>query len=75
MLDSLDAHGLHGLCFYDSGARSFYNTRHAIFAPEDMAGMKVRVPNSDIYVEMVRALGANPTLFPLERSTSLWCRA
>jgi TRAP-type C4-dicarboxylate transport system substrate-binding protein len=29
-----------------------------------MAGMKVRVPNSDIYVEMVRALGANPTPIP-----------
>ena len=64
MLDSLDAHGLRGLCFYDSGARSFYNTRHAIRAPEGMAGMKVRVPNSDIYVEMVRALGANPTPIP-----------
>ena len=64
VLDSLDAHGLRGLCFYDSGARSFYNTRHPIRAPEDMAGMKVRVPNSDIYVEMVRALGANPTPIP-----------
>jgi TRAP-type C4-dicarboxylate transport system substrate-binding protein len=29
-----------------------------------MAGMKVRVPNSDIYVEMLRALGANPTPIP-----------
>lgn len=64
VLDSLDAYGLRGLCFYDSGARSFYNTRHPIRVPEDMAGMKLRVPNSDIYVEMVRALGANPTPIP-----------
>lgn len=64
VLDSLNVHGLQGLCFYDSGARSFYSTRRAIRTPEDMAGMKVRVPNSDIYVEMVRALGANPTPIP-----------
>jgi tripartite ATP-independent transporter DctP family solute receptor len=64
ILDSLSEHGLRGLCFYDSGARSFYNTQRPIHAPEDMVGMKVRVPNSDIYVHMIRALGANATPIP-----------
>ena len=64
ILDSLSEHGLRGLCFYDSGARSFYNTQRPIRAPEDMVGMKVRVPNSDIYVHMIRALGANATPIP-----------
>lgn len=64
ILDSLSEHGLRGLCFYDSGARSFYNTQRPIRSPEDMAGMKVRVPNSDIYVQMIRALGANATPIP-----------
>tara|TARA_R110000868_G_scaffold101630_2_gene279685 strand:- start:3509 stop:4510 length:1002 start_codon:yes stop_codon:yes gene_type:complete len=61
ILASLEPHGLIGLCFYDSGARSFYNTRHPIQTPADLAGMKIRVQNSDLYVAMVQALGANPT--------------
>jgi tripartite ATP-independent transporter DctP family solute receptor len=61
VLASLDKHDLIGLCFYDSGDRSFYNTRRAIRSPADMAGMKLRVQNSNLYVAMVRALGADAT--------------
>ena len=64
ILDAMSAQGLHGLCYYDSGARSFYNTRRPIRTPEDMKGLKLRVQNSDIYVAMVSALGANPTPIP-----------
>ncbi|MEO1079877.1 MAG: TRAP transporter substrate-binding protein [Pseudomonadota bacterium] len=64
ILDAMLPQGLRGMCFYDSGARSFYNTVRAIHAPEDMAGMKIRVTNSDVYVAMVKALGANPTPIP-----------
>lgn len=65
ILQSLEPHGLVGLCFYDSGARSFYNTRHPINTPDDMRGMKIRVQNSDLYVAMIRALGADATPMPL----------
>lgn len=61
ILASLEQHGLIGLCFYDSGARCFYNTRRPIRTPADLSGMKIRVQNSDLYVAMVQALGANPT--------------
>ena len=64
ILDAMSAQGLHGLCYYDSGARSFYNTKRPIRTPEDMKGLKLRVQNSDIYVAMVSALGANPTPIP-----------
>lgn len=64
LLDAMSAQSLHGLCYYDSGARSFYNTKRPIRTPEDMSGMKIRVQNSDIYVSMVSALGANPTPIP-----------
>ncbi|HZD54256.1 MAG TPA: TRAP transporter substrate-binding protein [Woeseiaceae bacterium] len=64
ILDSMEPHGLKGLCYYDSGARSFYNTRRPIHTPEDMHGLKIRVQNSNIYVAMVQALGANPTPIP-----------
>lgn len=61
VLRSLEPHGLIGLCFYDSGARSFYNTKRPIRTPEDMAGMKFRVQNSDLYVSLIQELGGNPT--------------
>lgn len=61
ILASLVPHDLVGLCFYDSGQRSFYNTRRPIRTPDDMQGMKIRVQNSDLYVAMIRALGADAT--------------
>lgn len=61
ILQSLTPHGLIGLCFYDSGARNFYNIRGPIYTPDDLRGLKLRVPNSDLYVSMIEALGANPT--------------
>lgn len=64
ILDAMLPYGLRGMCYYDSGARSFYNTQRAIRSPDDMAGMKIRVPNSDVYVAMIEALGANPTPIP-----------
>ncbi len=66
ILASLERHGLIGLCFYDSGARSFYNTRGPINSPEDMRGLKLRVPGSDLYVAMVKALGADAVPMPLD---------
>ncbi|MBA3069939.1 MAG: TRAP transporter substrate-binding protein [Hyphomonas sp.] len=61
ILASLTKHGLIGLCFYDSGDRNFYNTKRPIYTPADMKGMKIRVPNSDLYVSMIKALGADAT--------------
>ncbi len=61
ILASLAPHDLIGLCFYDSGERSFYTTKRPINSPEDMKGLKIRVPNSDLYVAMIKALGADAT--------------
>jgi tripartite ATP-independent transporter DctP family solute receptor len=61
ILASLEPHGLIGLCFYDSGDRNFYNTKRPILTPADMRGLKIRVPSSDLYISMIRALGADAT--------------
>lgn len=53
-----------GLGFYDSGARCFYNTKRPIHTPDDLRGLKIRVPPSDIFMDLVRTLGANPTPLP-----------
>ncbi|HSD70219.1 MAG TPA: TRAP transporter substrate-binding protein [Woeseiaceae bacterium] len=64
ILDAMSPYELKGMCFYDSGERCFYNTRRPIYTPDDLKGLKIRVPSSDIYVSMIQALGANPTPIP-----------
>ena len=64
IMASLEEHGMIGLAYYDSGARSFYNTVRPINSPADMEGLRIRVQNSDVFVAMVEALGANAT--PME---------
>ncbi|MBC7434159.1 MAG: TRAP transporter substrate-binding protein [Rubritepida sp.] len=59
-----DRHGFVGLCFYDSGARSFYSRRGPVRTPDDMRGLKVRVQQSDLWVAIMRAVGANATPLP-----------
>lgn len=56
--------GLVLVAFYDSGARSFYNSKKPINSLADLSGMKFRVIQSDIFVDMVAALGANATPMP-----------
>ncbi len=53
--------GLIALAWYDSGARSFYNSKKPIETPADVSGMKVRVMNNDLYSGMIDALGGNPS--------------
>ena len=64
ILDAFAAHDLIGLAFYDGGSRSFYNSEKPITSIADMAGMKFRVMQSDMFVDMVSALGANATPMP-----------
>lgn len=46
------------------GWRNFTFTSREVRKPEEMAGLKVRVPESPIWVEMVRGFGAAPTPIP-----------
>lgn len=59
-----EEHGVVVLTYYDGGARSFYNSDKPIEAPGDIAGMKLRVMQSDIFVDMVGALGGTATPMP-----------
>lgn len=64
ILTAFEAHDLVGLAFYDSGSRSFYNARKPIKTIDDLKGMKLRVIQSDVFVAMVNALGANAVPMP-----------
>jgi tripartite ATP-independent transporter DctP family solute receptor len=64
ILAAFEPHGLIGLAFYDGGARSFYNNEKPIESAEDLQGMKFRVMQSDVFVDMVNALGGDATPMP-----------
>ncbi|MBN6152859.1 TRAP transporter substrate-binding protein [Xanthomonas sp. AmX2] len=61
VLRGFERRDLIGLAIYDSGARCFYNTKRPLRRPQDLHGLKIRVASSDIFIELVRMLGANPT--------------
>jgi len=61
MKQGMAAKGIIALAWYDSGARSFYNSQKPIATPADVGGMKVRVMNNDLYSGMIEALGGNPS--------------
>lgn len=59
--DAMAEKGLVALAWYDSGARSFYNSKKPIATPDDVKGMKVRVMNNDLFVDMIASMGGNAT--------------
>ena len=61
LLAELEMYGLKGLCYYDSGSRSFYTRDRPVRTPEDLKGMKVRVTNSATAIEMIRRMGGSAT--------------
>lgn len=52
---------LRGLCFYDAGKRSFYSKTKSIETPADLAGLKIRVQESKMAINMIRGMGGSPT--------------
>ncbi|MVT66170.1 DctP family TRAP transporter solute-binding subunit [Bradyrhizobium pachyrhizi] len=64
ILNSLGDHGFVGLAFYDSGARSIYNSVRPVRSLDDLKGLRVRVQQSERMSDMVRALGAQPVQMP-----------
>jgi len=59
--DAMAEKGIVALAWYDSGARSFYNSKKPISTPDDVKGMKVRVMNNDLFVNMIASMGGNAT--------------
>jgi tripartite ATP-independent transporter DctP family solute receptor len=56
--------GFVGLTFYDSGARSIYNSVKPVRSIEDMKGLRIRVQQSTLMSDMIAAIGAQPIELP-----------
>ena len=63
ILKGCESQGLVGLAFYDSGARSIY-AKKPVRTLADAKGLKIRVQQSDLWVSLIAAMGANATPMP-----------
>jgi tripartite ATP-independent transporter DctP family solute receptor len=64
ILNSFEPYGFVGLAFYDSGARSIYNGVRPVNSLADLKGLRIRVQQSELMSDMVKALGAEPVELP-----------
>ena len=64
ILKACEPQGYVGLAFYDSGSRSLYTTKKQVRTLADVKGLKIRVQQSDLWVALLQAMGANATPIP-----------
>jgi tripartite ATP-independent transporter DctP family solute receptor len=62
--DRLPEKGLIGLSYWDHGFRNMTNSRRPIAKLEDFQGLKIRVLQLPLYVDMFTTLGANAVPMP-----------
>ena len=63
LLHRLEARGIVGLAFWDSGFKSFSANR-PLHRPEDFKGLRMRIQASGVIDAQMRALGALPQVLP-----------
>ncbi len=63
MLDGLEKSKMKGLAYYSSGSRNFY-TKKPVTKVEDLKGMKIRVQQNKINMDLISSLGASATPMP-----------
>jgi tripartite ATP-independent transporter DctP family solute receptor len=63
LLDGLKQSKMKGLAYYDSGSRSFYSTKE-LKSIDDLKGLKIRVQQSEINIDFMKAIKASATPMP-----------
>ncbi len=58
---AIEKRGVTPLAWGENGFRELSNSKHAIVAPDDLKGLKIRVVGSPLFQDTFSALGANPT--------------
>lgn len=64
LLATLPDKGLIGLGFWENGFRHVTNSRRPVLRAEDLAGLKLRVIQSPLFLDTFNTLGANATPMP-----------
>jgi tripartite ATP-independent transporter DctP family solute receptor len=64
LLSEFDEFNVKALACYDSGFRNFVSVAKPLTSASDFAGMKIRVAETPLHLDIFRALGASPTPLP-----------
>lgn len=56
----LEELGVHALEFYENDFRGLTNSEQEVRTPDDLQGLKIRVPELPMYVDLFKAWGAQP---------------
>ena len=56
----LQEQGITAIGSFHNGFRQLTNSKRAVTAPEDLKGLKIRVPGSEVYMNFFKAFGADP---------------
>ncbi len=64
MAKPLEAEGIKHLGYWENGFRHITNNVRPINKPQDLAGIKLRTPESSVRVATFKAFGANPVAMP-----------
>lgn len=61
LLAEFEGTGIKPLVYAENGYRELTNSQRAVESPEDVNGLRIRVMENEVQVDLWRALGANPT--------------
>jgi tripartite ATP-independent transporter DctP family solute receptor len=64
LLASIKEQKLIGFTWFDAGARNFYNNVREVKTMQDLQGLKLRVMESQLMVDMMSAIGASAVAMP-----------
>ena len=62
--DRVNKKGVHVMAFWEAGLRYITNNVRPINKPDDLKGLKIRVPESKVNIDTFKAFGANPAPLP-----------
>lgn len=70
LLKETEAYGIVGLAYGENGFRQLTNSKLAVRGPDDMHGLKIRIPDVELYNSIYRELGATPIIMNFPEVTS-----
>lgn len=70
VFDTFQDNNLVGITYIHPGSRCFFNSVREIHTPEDLAGLKIRVSESEVMINMMECLGGIATPLAFDESYS-----
>jgi TRAP-type transport system periplasmic protein len=64
LLEKLNAKGLIGLCYWETGFRNVTNSRRPVTKADDIKGLKLRTMQNPVYIDAFNTLGAHAVPLP-----------